>query len=271
MVIKLPSRLGLKRGDEGEEINELQYYLKQFGYLDFQDVARKFGIEVDSKRGSPRPVEPGVFDETTENGLKSFQEFYSLPATGDLNKQTINLMLKPRCGVIDPVTRGRKFVTVNNKWKKTNLTYNFANFSSDLDESVIKNAIEIAFKQWSSVSPLAFSEASGTSDITFKWGAKDHGCGIAFDGPSSVLAHAYYPGTGKDGTVDFDEDEFWTDDSQATGTDLATVALHELGHTLGLDHSNVRQAVMYAYYGGRLLTLFPDDIAGIQSLYGQRN
>jgi hypothetical protein len=262
----------LKRGDDGEEISELQNYLKQFGYLDIQDGARKFGIEVDTKGAPPQPVEAGVFDETTENGLKSFQEFYSLPATGQLNKETINLMLKPRCGVIDPVLKGKKFVTAQfGKWKKTSLTYNFANFSSDLNETAIKNAVKTAFKQWSSVSPLTFSEVSGKSDITFKFGARDHGCGIAFDGPSQVLAHAYFPGTGKDGIVDFDEDELWTDDDPATGIDLATVALHELGHTLGLDHSQVKKAIMFAFYGGRLLTLFPDDIAGIQSLYGKRN
>lgn len=271
MVIRLPSKIGLKRGDEGEEISELQNYLKEFGYIDVQDTARKYGIEVDSKKASVQPSKPGVFDETTENSLKAFQEFYGLPATGDLNKKTVNLMLKPRCGVYDQITLGKKFVTVNNKWKKTNLTYKYANFSPDLDEAAVKNAIEIAFKQWSSVSPLNFSEVSGTSDITFKWGAKDHGCGIAFDGPSKVLAHAYFPGTIKEGTVDFDEDEFWTDDNPATGIDLATVALHELGHTLGLNHSNVEKAIMFAFYGGRLLTLFPDDVAGIQSLYGPRN
>jgi len=48
--------------------------------------------------------------------------------------------------------------------------------------------------------------------------------------------------------------------------DLRAVALHELGHCIGLDHSEQSSAVMYAYYGG-LRTLTADDIAGAQALY----
>jgi hypothetical protein len=50
--------------------------------------------------------------------------------------------------------------------------------------------------------------------------------------------------------------------------DLETVALHEFGHALGLDHSALSTAVMYAYYNGVKQSLTSDDIAGIQSIYG---
>jgi hypothetical protein len=53
--------------------------------------------------------------------------------------------------------------------------------------------------------------------------------------------------------------------------DLYTVALHELGHALGLDHSNTAAAVMYPTYQGVQYGLYTDDINGIQSIYGARH
>lgn len=58
-----------------------------------------------------------------------------------------------------------------------------------------------------------------------------------------------------------------------TGTNLFLVAAHELGHSLGLFHSDKKEALMYPVY--RLSTspaqfqLSQDDIDGIQSLYGE--
>ena len=49
------------------------------------------------------------------------------------------------------------------------------------------------------------------------------------------------------------------------------VALHELGHSLGLTHSMVKDAVMYLYYPGYKanLQLTQDDIEGMQAVYGR--
>ena len=49
--------------------------------------------------------------------------------------------------------------------------------------------------------------------------------------------------------------------------DVETVMLHENGHVLGLRHSEVEAAVMFATYSKPRVTLDPDDIAGIESLY----
>jgi hypothetical protein len=52
--------------------------------------------------------------------------------------------------------------------------------------------------------------------------------------------------------------------------DLFAIALHEIGHSIGLEHSQVRSSIMYASYNDDINTLQPDDIAGVQALYGAR-
>jgi hypothetical protein len=92
--------------------------------------------------------------------------------------------------------------------------------------------------------------------------------------PRGVLAHAYYPppnGTSASGDAHFNNYKInWVDDPNAGSgaVDFFTVALHELGHSLGLRHSNVEGSVMWPYYTGPNRTLTADDIAGIIAIYG---
>jgi hypothetical protein len=52
--------------------------------------------------------------------------------------------------------------------------------------------------------------------------------------------------------------------------DLYTVAAHEAGHSVGLDHSLTTGAVMFPTYQGVRSGLAADDVTGIQSIYGVR-
>lgn len=49
--------------------------------------------------------------------------------------------------------------------------------------------------------------------------------------------------------------------------DLQTVATHEIGHFLGLDHSAVIRAIMYPFAPPGLVSLSYDDVAGLSQLY----
>lgn len=105
--------------------------------------------------------------------------------------------------------------------------------------------------------------------------------GFNFDGPGGDLAHGFQPGTqaifGPGGSIagdiHFDSSETWINDPFDTETgndfDFFTVALHEIGHALGLAHSLVEGSVMEATYEGARRTLHSDDIAGIKALYGE--
>ena len=61
----------------------------------------------------------------------------------------------------------------------------------------------------------------------------------------------------------------WSIDSPNTGIDVETVFLHENGHVVGLGHSDISDAVMFASYQGVRTDLHSDDICGIKKLYGE--
>lgn len=45
--------------------------------------------------------------------------------------------------------------------------------------------------------------------VFLEFSSGHHGDGYDFDGPGSVLAHAFYPGPGRGGDAHFDDEEKW--------------------------------------------------------------
>lgn len=84
--------------------------------------------------------------------------------------------------------------------------------------------------------------------------------------PSS-LAVSSPPATATAGS--FAGDIFFNTDHAFTPESLYSVALHELGHTLGLDHSQDPTSVMFSHLNNNQ-SLSGSDIASIRDLYGQR-
>jgi len=65
-------------------------------------------------------------------------------------------------------------------------------------------------------------------------------------------------------------DQGWTWRIDGQDLDIRTVALHEMGHLLGLGHTSVTNQVMLPNYRGVDRDLGADDIAGIQAIYGPK-
>src|SRR5688572_28163161 len=157
------------------------------------------------------------------------------------------------------------------KWAKVEINYYFINTTAKLDGDIEHDVVRQAFSLWSAQTPLQFTEVSNDADadIVIGWASGDHGDGDPFDGPGDVLAHASFPNPYDDSQVflHFDNDERWVN-SDTQNVDMLTVAAHEIGHTLGLAHSDDPDALMFASYSGPHRFLSDDDIAGVQSLYG---
>ena len=91
-----------------------------------------------------------------------------------------------------------------------------------------------------------------------------------------IAAHAFPPSTWHyGGDVHFDADEEWhfeDDDSKHSGTSFFAVALHELGHSIGLGHSSVKGSIMFPWYSSHSRQNYEipeDDKLGIQEIYGR--
>ncbi|KAM8975888.1 matrix metalloproteinase-20-like [Pelodytes ibericus] len=205
-----------------------------------------------------------------DDRVKEMQKFFGMKVTGRLNSETMNMMKTPRCGM--PDVAAFTLFPGTPKWQKTALTYRILNYTPDLSVPAVNDAIRMALNVWSEVTPLTFTMVPrGQADILVQFSQRSHGDNSPFDGPSSVLAHAYAPGNGIGGDAHFDEEERWS--SSNLGINLFLVAAHEFGHSLGLSHSTDRRALMfptYQFVNPNTFRLGADDISGIQSLYGRR-
>lgn len=254
----------LREGDAGSDVRNLQTFLSRAGYLKKERI-------------------PGTFCPWTRAAIQRFQKTYKLEASGVADEETLRLMQRPRCGVPDfpPQEDGggalAPFVLRGCKYDSTNLSFALVNSTADLADGHAHEIVREAFGAWQEVSKLRFTEVPPDNSPTFTvaWERSDHGDGSPFDDGGSiqgnVLAHGFFPppcGGAFAGALHFDEFEQWTEAAATGRIRLLNVAIHEIGHLLGLSHSDQNSAIMFAFYDDEVDRLAPDDIAGIQALYG---
>jgi hypothetical protein len=177
-------------------------------------------------------------------------------------------------------TVGQYVAAVGNGWDgpgrgRADLGYFFQSLARGLAPDEARAEIRRALAEWSRVAAVSFTPAaaSGSSRaINVVFGGGSHGDAYPFDGQGGVLAHTFYPAPPNPesiaGDMHFDGDEEWVAGAALTArsVDLYSVALHELGHALGLGHSDLPGSVMYPYYR-RATALTAADIDAILTLY----
>lgn len=202
--------------------------------------------------------------------------------------------LRPRAEALE--SRELLYATLGDLWsaaRNTRITYSFATDGawmgsgpSELSQAMAsegftdlqwKNEIRAAAAAWEAVSGINMVEVLdngaplGTSGN--QQGDGRFGDIRIFGGsvPGGPLAYAYRPPASNGGTragdIVLNTYYDWSIDSDY---DLQTVAIHEFGHALGLDHAGVPQGVMWGVYNGVKQTLAADDVAGIRAVYGAR-
>jgi hypothetical protein len=176
-------------------------------------------------------------------------------------------------------TAGQYITTYGDGWdgpgrNAATLRYLFSQMTAQLPAGTAQSEIQRAMAEWASVIKLTWEpgvSATAVRTVNILFGRGSHGDAYPFDGPGRVLAHTFYPAPPNPepiaGDLHFDEDEAWR---VGVNMDLYSVALHELGHALGLGHSDNPNAVMYPYYK-MVSALAADDKAAILSIYAPQD
>ncbi|XP_034426896.1 matrix metallopeptidase-21 [Hippoglossus hippoglossus] len=143
-------------------------------------------------------------------------------------------------------------------------------YSSQLSVEEQRYIFRLAFRMWSEVSPLEFVEDTRSPledvDIRLGFGTGRHlGCNQRFDGTGQEFAHAWFLGD-----IHFDDDEHFTGPNAGSGISLLKVAVHEIGHVLGLPHIYRPGSIMQPSYLPHESGFEMDwtDRKAIQHLYG---
>jgi len=137
------------------------------------------------------------------------------------------------------------------------------------------------------VQNAAATWSNADAEFSFSYAGSTAATAVGYDGvnevmwnntiPVGIVARCWwwhYGSTTVESDIEFNDDYLWSASPTCpTGRfDVESVALHELGHTVGLAdlYSGDTSRVMYGIidYGQIKRTLHPDDIAGIQALYG---
>ncbi|CAF3428567.1 unnamed protein product [Rotaria sp. Silwood1] len=205
--------------------------------------------------------------------LQEYQKRFGLKRTGKLDDATKEHMNRPRCGNIDKSVAEMNAASPLglNKWSRSSLTYSIDGYPTQLSKTQTTNIIREAFQAWVDHVPLNIEPACSTckADFVIDFQREQHTDRYPFDGAGGTLAHAFFP---EDGRIHFDKDEPWTESFNNEHINLYLVAVHEIGHALGLDHVYNEQSIMYpSYQSMSKSNILPrPDRDAIQSLYGKK-
>jgi hypothetical protein len=174
------------------------------------------------------------------------------------------------------------------KWASTPVNYEINNAgSADVSFSQLETIMQDSFAEWGGPGCSSFSAAyqgttsqtaygtrgSTTADPIMSWIEQSSNWPSSLGNPSQVLgvtlATFNNNCTINNAPIVFNGISYQY--RPAGNVDLESIAVHEIGHLLGLGHTQKQGATMYpSYLGGtQQATIETDDVNGVCSLYGQ--
>ena len=152
-----------------------------------------------------------------------------------------------------------------------------ADFSSDLSHSAAYSdadfdaTLQSAFDRWEEVASVDFQYVASGGDIEIAAADLDF-IGSTVVGAAVTTFIDYETGydTAISATIDFDTttDDFWSPTGGGGTIDFYAVALHEIGHVLGLEHPDPDDTTEIMNQFVAADDLGDGDITGVQILYG---
>jgi len=258
----------LRLGTSGEDVAVLHAFLTKSGYFPNDGLLRLYPAWRPIVEDAPR--DPRVFDENTLRAVEAYQRNSGMPVTGEIDPGVLARFAERSCGVPDGIPRidpSEKFA-IYGSWGTHEIGWALTNTDGDLRIDVARAELTSAFAMWAGETDLTFVER-GANDANTQLILTFTNTPGGF--PAQTFPHPFpNPLVPNQKMIAFHPSITWT--TGPSGPPMSgilnfqSVALHEIGHGLGLDHSNRVDAKMHFTAPGGL-NLFPEDRIAISIVY----
>ncbi len=183
----------------------------------------------------------------------------------------LDQQVPPEIYVDTDIGPNHEYELIRARWSRRSLGYCLIGAAPGTLQSVAWAAVRRALATWARAGVMSLVERNDPTlaELRVLWTpgpALDPTSRDPFYGPGGYVAVGYYPFPQFGelaGDLHFDVSEAWTDG----GLDIETVALHEIGHCLGLGHCRNTASIMWPAYKRSQRQITPEDQAELVRQY----